>query len=202
MPNAERSLFPDLSYDAPLGDLPASAAAATDPAVSAEALAAMAEAEGVPTQLDLSAALAERKQELAERASSDPLAVLRERAEASDPVQALTPTAAQADAASQASATARPERPAVTPATNADPDDTADTTALSKRELINRIRVRNRTAAPEFLANFDEPALREYLERLTGVLGQRGRGSVWVRPAGRPAVSWPKPVNDHARRAG
>jgi hypothetical protein len=40
---------------------------------------------------------------------------------------------------------------------------------MSKRELINAIIEHNRTAAPEFLARFDETDLKAYLERVCTV---------------------------------
>ena len=60
---------------------------------------------------------------------------------------------------------------------------------MSKQQMIELIQQRNRTARPEFLMKFEEPALRDYLERLTVVLGRRGRGSVWVRQGRTPASS-------------
>lgn len=60
---------------------------------------------------------------------------------------------------------------------------------MSKQQVIDAICQRNRTASPEFLARFDDHALHDYLQRLTTVLGRRGRGSVWVRQGQCPAVS-------------
>ncbi|MEM6553826.1 MAG: hypothetical protein AAF750_17045 [Planctomycetota bacterium] len=60
---------------------------------------------------------------------------------------------------------------------------------MSKQQVIDAICKRNRSARPEFLARFDDDALRDYLQRLTTVLGRRGRGSVWVRQGQCPAVS-------------
>lgn len=37
---------------------------------------------------------------------------------------------------------------------------------MNKRQLIDDIRQHNKTAAPTFLAQFDEGALRQYLEHL------------------------------------
>ncbi len=52
---------------------------------------------------------------------------------------------------------------------------------MSKQQMIDLIRQRNRSASSEFLIKFDEEALRTYLRRLTTVHGHRGRSSVWVR---------------------
>jgi len=40
---------------------------------------------------------------------------------------------------------------------------------MSKRELIDAIRMHNRTVAPEFLAQFGETDLKAYLERVCAV---------------------------------
>lgn len=175
MHDAERPLFPERTpADArpdPSEALHAAAAdASSGEGSSVDALAALAEAEGVPTADDRGVLFAPAHPNPHPQDVDD---MGRPRIDA--PVSE------------------RSESPAPNP--QEDPQD------LSKRELINRIRVRNRSAAPEFLAGFDEPELRAYLDRLTGVLGKRGRGSVWVRPAGRPAITWPKPVAPHARRA-
>jgi len=48
---------------------------------------------------------------------------------------------------------------------------------MSKRELINAILEYNRTAAPEFLAKFDEQDLKAYLDRVCAV-----RAAIVVQP--------------------
>jgi hypothetical protein len=58
---------------------------------------------------------------------------------------------------------------------------------MSKQQMIELIRERNRSASNEFLVKFDEEALRTYLRRLTHVQGNRGRSSVWVRRGIAPA---------------
>ncbi|MEO1235269.1 MAG: hypothetical protein AAFX76_00630 [Planctomycetota bacterium] len=60
---------------------------------------------------------------------------------------------------------------------------------MSKQKTIERIQQNSRGVSPEFLATFDERTLETYLRRLTRVVGHRGRGSVWVREAGPPAVA-------------
>ena len=45
---------------------------------------------------------------------------------------------------------------------------------MSKRELIDAILQHNRTAAPEFLAKFQECDLKAYLERVLQVCTQTG----------------------------
>jgi len=44
---------------------------------------------------------------------------------------------------------------------------------MSKRELIDAILEYNRTAAPQFLADFKEPELQAYLNRLASVTPKR-----------------------------
>jgi len=59
---------------------------------------------------------------------------------------------------------------------------------MNKRQMIEQIRQRNQSASDEFLLGFDEGALEQYLERLTSVVGHRGKDSVWVRSSEAPAV--------------
>lgn len=54
--------------------------------------------------------------------------------------------------------------------------------------LISQIIEINPSATSDFLARFAEPALREYLSHLQTGQEPRGRGSTWVRSAGRPAI--------------
>ena len=53
--------------------------------------------------------------------------------------------------------------------------------AMTKRQLIDDIRRYNTTAAPLFLAQFDEAALRQYLDHLEGAFKKRIQISAWVR---------------------
>ncbi len=59
---------------------------------------------------------------------------------------------------------------------------------MSKQQLIDAIRNHNRSAQDSFLITFDQQVLETYLRRLQTVQGNRGKGSVWVRPADSPAV--------------
>ncbi len=56
---------------------------------------------------------------------------------------------------------------------------------MSKRELINRIRQVNRTVRPEFLEQFSENELSDYLQQLEG-LTDRVR---FARPARAPVFA-------------
>ena len=59
---------------------------------------------------------------------------------------------------------------------------------MSKQQMIELIRQHNRTADAAFLTSFEERALQSYLRRLTTVVGQRGKQSVWVREGDTHAV--------------
>ncbi len=52
---------------------------------------------------------------------------------------------------------------------------------MNKRELIDDIRRINPTAEAQFLAQFDDAALKQYLEHLQGAQEKRMRISGWVR---------------------
>jgi hypothetical protein len=52
---------------------------------------------------------------------------------------------------------------------------------MSKRQLIDEIRTINNTAQPQFLAQFDEAALQQYLEHLRSAQSKRLRIGGWVR---------------------
>lgn len=52
---------------------------------------------------------------------------------------------------------------------------------MSKEQMIEAIRQQNRSAAVDFLVGFDEKQLQTYLQRLSRLLGRRGRSSTWVR---------------------
>ena len=52
---------------------------------------------------------------------------------------------------------------------------------MSKRQLIEGIRELNPTAHPPFLAQFDEGALKQYLEHLKAAQLKRVHINGWVR---------------------
>jgi hypothetical protein len=52
---------------------------------------------------------------------------------------------------------------------------------MNKRQLIDDIRRINPTAQALFLAQFDEAALRDYLDHLNAAIERRVRISGWVR---------------------
>lgn len=57
---------------------------------------------------------------------------------------------------------------------------------MNKRQLIDGIRQLNQTAQPEFLAQFDDEALRQYLDHLTAAQEKRMRVAAWVKQVPRP----------------
>ena len=52
---------------------------------------------------------------------------------------------------------------------------------MNKRQLIDDIRRYNATAQPQFLAQFDDDALRQYLEHLRAAARKHVRIAGWVR---------------------
>jgi hypothetical protein len=52
---------------------------------------------------------------------------------------------------------------------------------MNKRQLIDDIRRLNTTAEPQFLSQFDETALKQYLEHLEGARQKHLRIAGWVR---------------------
>lgn len=52
---------------------------------------------------------------------------------------------------------------------------------MTKRQLIEEIRKYNTTVAIDFLSQFDESALEQYLEHLEGAKNRNTRISSWVR---------------------
>jgi hypothetical protein len=52
---------------------------------------------------------------------------------------------------------------------------------MNKRQLIDDIRRINTTAQPMFLAQFDEDALRQYLEHLQSAQRKHTRPVAWSR---------------------
>lgn len=52
---------------------------------------------------------------------------------------------------------------------------------MTKRQLIDEIRGYNATATPQFLSQFDEAALKEYLDHLEGARRKQKEIGGWVR---------------------
>jgi len=52
---------------------------------------------------------------------------------------------------------------------------------MNKRQLIDSIREINTSVRPEFLAQFDEDALTQYLDHLTEARQKRMQMPAWVR---------------------
>lgn len=66
-----------------------------------------------------------------------------------------------------------------------------DKSIMSKRQLIEDIRRLNATARPQFLIQFDEVALRQYLQHLEDAQAKRVRIAGWVRNVRRVSVTTP-----------
>lgn len=52
---------------------------------------------------------------------------------------------------------------------------------MTKRQLIDEIRRHNTTAQPQFLAQFDEVALKDYLAHLQAAQRKHVRIAGWVK---------------------
>lgn len=60
---------------------------------------------------------------------------------------------------------------------------------MTRSQVVERIISINPTASVEFLARFQDRALRGYLEHLHAVQEPRGRATArWIRPADSPAI--------------
>ena len=59
---------------------------------------------------------------------------------------------------------------------------------MSKRELIDAIRIHNRTVSPEFLSRFAEPDLQAYLNRVSDISLTDTKPRETGQPAQPPSV--------------
>ncbi len=59
---------------------------------------------------------------------------------------------------------------------------------MGKQQIIDAIRIHNKSASEQFLADFNEPDLMKYLHHLRYENRPRGRYSVWVRPGDTAAI--------------
>ena len=57
---------------------------------------------------------------------------------------------------------------------------------MNKRQLIDGIRQLNQTAQPEFLAQFDDDALEQYLRHLQTAQEKRVKVAGWVKSIPKP----------------
>jgi hypothetical protein len=57
---------------------------------------------------------------------------------------------------------------------------------MNKRQLIDGIRQLNQTAQPEFLAQFDDDALEQYLKHLQTAQEKRVKVAGWVKSIPKP----------------
>lgn len=58
--------------------------------------------------------------------------------------------------------------------------------SLSREQLVDRIIALNPSASVDFLAQFEDHALGDYLEHLNRASRPRGREATWVRPSRTP----------------
>jgi len=57
--------------------------------------------------------------------------------------------------------------------------------AMTKRQLIEDIRQHNPTAQPQFLAQFEDADLQQYLDHLEAAKAKHARKIGWLRPQSR-----------------
>jgi len=57
---------------------------------------------------------------------------------------------------------------------------------MNKRQLIDGIRQLNQTAQPEFLAQFDDDALEQYLQHIQTATEKRVTVAGWVKSIPKP----------------
>lgn len=57
---------------------------------------------------------------------------------------------------------------------------------MNKRQLIDGIRLINQTAQPEFLLQFDEEALDQYLRHLQSAQEKRLKIAGWIKSIPKP----------------
>lgn len=60
--------------------------------------------------------------------------------------------------------------------------------AMNKRQLIEAIRAANPSATEQFLQQFDEQSLQQYLNRLEDAARRAPQIATWVRPVRRDQV--------------
>lgn len=58
--------------------------------------------------------------------------------------------------------------------------------SLQRRQLIEQIASLNPSATPDFLDQFEDTALTDYLNHLAVAHQPRGRDARWIRPHGKP----------------
>jgi hypothetical protein len=59
---------------------------------------------------------------------------------------------------------------------------------LSREQVVDQILTINRSATADYLSQFGEPQLNNYLDHLINTQGPRGRDSRWDRPGDAPAI--------------
>jgi len=59
---------------------------------------------------------------------------------------------------------------------------------LSREKVVDQILTINRSATADYLSQFAEPQLNNYLDHLLNTQNPRGRDSRWDRPGDAPAI--------------
>lgn len=77
----------------------------------------------------------------------------------------------------------KPVRIDLDPQGNIEPDLSM---SLQRRHLMEQITALNPSATTDFLDQFDDEALSDYLKHLAVAHQPRGRDARWIRPHGRP----------------
>ncbi len=65
-------------------------------------------------------------------------------------------------------------------------DASGDAATPARRALMQEIMDLNPSASAEFLEQFEDSALRTYLDHLNAARQPRGRDARWIRPHGKP----------------
>jgi hypothetical protein len=77
--------------------------------------------------------------------------------------------------------------------TTGSPERESPTSRLTREQVVDRIISINPTASVEFLANFQDRDLGQYLDHLLAASTPRGRHARWLREAESPAITGREP---------
>lgn len=58
--------------------------------------------------------------------------------------------------------------------------------SLQRRQMVEQIMALNPSATPDFLDQFEDQALTDYLQHLAVAHQPRGKDARWIRPHGKP----------------
>lgn len=77
--------------------------------------------------------------------------------------------------------------------TDEDPGLAAGSYGLSRTQVLDRILRLNASATADFLDEFSDESLAEYLDHLALTCRPRSERTRWVRRGNAPAISWREP---------